>query len=125
MRFTYRGRDGVDITLKGIRTGDVIDVPDHLAGRPYSDVRDDDGEILSRDHGTGLLAQPDAWEHDADQDPADLNVDPVPVKIDLDTLTVPQLREVAEEHETDLTGLTRKSDIVAAIQSGLNTTEEA
>lgn len=36
----------------------------------------------------------------------------------LDTLTVAELREVADDEDVDLTGITLKSDIVAAIEKG-------
>lgn len=117
MRFTYiGGADQVDLVIS-VRRGETIDVPDRVAGRPYSEVRDpESGDIVSRDHGAGLLAQPDAWEHDAGDDPADLRADPEQA-LDLDGLSVAQLRTVADERGVDTTGLTRKAALRAAIEN--------
>lgn len=37
---------------------------------------------------------------------------------DLSSKTVPELREIAEEQGVDLTGITKKADIIAAIEAG-------
>lgn len=44
---------------------------------------------------------------------------PAPEAIDLDSLTVEQLKELADEHEVDLTGLARKAEIVEALSVAL------
>lgn len=101
MRFTYIGpNDAVDIVVR-VQRGDSIDVPESAAGRPAHTEYDDDGNLVSRDLGEGLLAQPELWQADEQA---------------LESMTIAQLRDHAEATGVDLTGLTKKADIVAAIE---------
>lgn len=70
------------------RTGEVRQVPEHWIGHPI--------------HGATLsLAPPE----------------PVPAEPTLDDRKIPELREIAATIGADLTGLTKKTDIVAAIEA--------
>lgn len=63
------------------------------------------GEVVEVDEDTAkhLLTQPDNF---------------APVADALDVMTVDELKGLAEERDVDLTGLTKKADIVAAIKKG-------
>ncbi len=110
--FTYVGPfDEVDITIR-VKRGEQVGVPEAFAGRPYSEEVDaDTGEVLSRDLGEGLLAQPDAWAPDEKA---------------LADMTVPELTAFAASSNppVDLGGLKKKADIIAAIEAG-NSGEES
>lgn len=104
MRFKYVGPvDEVEVLVR-VKRGEVIDVPASVAGRPYSEERDPDtDEVLSRDLGEGLLAQPSLWEPQAEPE------------VVLDDLTIAELKAVAEREQIDLGDATKKADIVAVI----------
>lgn len=98
--FTYVGPlDEVELVVR-VKRGEQITVPDAVAGRPPHQEHDADGVLLVNDVGEGLLAQAHAWQ-----------LEPV----DLGSLTVDKLRDLAEARGIDLTGVTKKADIVAAI----------
>ena len=62
----------------------------------------------------GFIEQAD--DDPADPDPADDPADPDPAKPDGD-MTVDELKAYAAEHNIDLTGASKKDDILAAIQA--------
>ena len=47
---------------------------------------------------------------------------PAPAEPGLDSLTIPQLRDLAGENGVDLTGMKRKPEIIAAIETALGPT---
>lgn len=61
-------------------------------------------------------------EFDVDDDTAKVLLAQVgnyaPVGDAMDAMTIDELKALAEEHDVDLTGLTKKADIVAAIKKG-------
>lgn len=103
-KFKYVGPlDEVDVLVR-VKRGEVVDVPASAAGRAPSEERDPDtDELISRDLGSGLLAQPELWQPQAE--PA----------VVLEDLTIAELKEIASREGIDLGEATKKADIVAAM----------
>ena len=85
-------------TIKYVGAIDEVDVV--LLGQTVK--RGDEVEV-SDEHAKALLSQPDNF---------------APVQDAMDVMTVEELRDLADQHGVDLTGLTKKADIVAAIKKG-------
>lgn len=110
--FTYTGPlDEVDLHVR-VKRGEQIGVSDACAGRPYSEELDEDGEVVSRDLGEGLLAQPDTWRADTKE-------------LALADMTVAELEAHAAacDPPVDLSGLKKKAELVAAIQAAADSQE--
>lgn len=48
---------------------------------------------------------------------------PKPAEVALANMSVKQLKEIAEQEQIDLAGLTKKAEIIEAIEKALDTTE--
>lgn len=113
------GRQGEPYGEPGVgclEPGEVVEVPAELAGRapigtPSYGEPENAGYIPASedwDPGEGLLAQATNYELAAGPGSP------------FDAMTIPELREYAANHDPaiDLTGATKKSDIVALIEEG-------
>lgn len=60
------------------------------------------------------------WQPDPDEGQATEDPDEETFEVDLEILTVPQLRELAIERSIDLAGATRKDDILEVIRNASN-----
>ena len=85
-------------TIRYVGPIDTVRVP--LIGREVS--HGDELEVTD-DEARRLLEQPDNF---------------APVGDALDAMTVAELKHVADQKDVDLSGLTKKADIVAAIKKG-------
>lgn len=83
------------------------------------------GEIRDPNTPSGTFSIPDVIWNDPKRRPSwveaadgkDENVEPVKAS-DFPSMTVPELRARADELGIDLTGLTKKADIIATIEAG-------
>ena len=79
----------------------------------------DDAGILAAYQSVGIKAERLTDDVFDDSEPDVVaEAEPVEESPSLESYTIAQLRELAEENEIDLSGLTKKADIIAAIENG-------